>query len=483
MPEALDALTDRLNNLRRGLIIGRPVVVVAPVLAGATTTVEELRGLGASGVLVVTFGDGTGPLPPVDVQVVRCTAGHDVHDVLGEIAAWTDLFTAPPPHVVAAIDQFDPDNNAIVEVRMPIAAGSSFAGRRTYGVRSAADQALEDKTRSLEMWRTAKVPHAPEEVVGCERTALRDSHTRLDVGAGTVWSADASHGLNGGGRLVYRVRTDADADVAFAALQPAAERVRVMPFLAGVPCSIHGLVTAHGVIVLRPVELVMLRQSGDPRFLQAGISSWWDPDDAIRDEMRAMARDVGEMLAREHDYRGAFGIDGIVTSDGFRPNELNPRFSGGLSNLAKGVTFPLAFLDKALRMREAVEFDVAGLERELLALVDERRFGSAYVPVDTVHSDAMTSTLVAGGPESLTPTEDASEATGTLEIGPASAGSLVRFTPLSLAPGDRLAPWAVAAYKLADRLWHTGIGALTAPDEAIHRQEPEPSNPASHRRP
>lgn len=463
--DLLDDIDRQLTALQRERMAGRPVIVVAAVLAGATRRIEQLRQLGVTQILVVTFGDGTGDLPPSSVKVVRCSQD-EVRDVVDEIAAWTKLWQDPPPNVRAAIDRFDPDHRAIVRSLMPVAGGSFFCERPTYGVRSGRQQALEDKTLSLQMWQAAGVPHAPEEVVPCDWTSLQDSVARLEQrpgsAHGTVWSADASLGMNGGGRRVFRVVDDASAHAAFDALSGCSERVRVMPFLDGVPCSIHGIVTPAGVLVLRPVELVMLRPFDDQRFLQAGISSWWDPADQVRAQMRTTARAVGQMLARDHDYRGAFGIDGIVTSEGFRPNELNPRYSGGINTLGKGIAFPLQSFDVAIRVGEHLSFDVEDLERALLASVDEHRFGSAHAATPHVRrSDTMT-VFVSGGPDELTPTSDEGSASGLLEIGPASAGSLVRFTPLSLAPGGRLAPWALAAYRLADRLWDTGFGPMTA---------------------
>ena len=52
-------------------------------------------------------------------------------------------------------------------------------------------------------------------------------------------------------------------------------RVRVMPFLEGVPCSVHGIVLPDGTAALRPVELVTLRRGTD--LVYAGCATFWDP--------------------------------------------------------------------------------------------------------------------------------------------------------------------------------------------------------------
>jgi hypothetical protein len=42
-----------------------------------------------------------------------------------------------------------------------------------------------------------------------------------------------------------------------------ADRVRVMPFLEGIPCSIHGIVFAEHVAALQPLEMVTLRSESE----------------------------------------------------------------------------------------------------------------------------------------------------------------------------------------------------------------------------
>ena len=93
-----------------------------------------------------------------------------------------------------------------------------------------------------------------------------------------VWSGDARDGFNGGGDFVRRVLTDDDARAALAFFGPRCDRVRVMPFLDGVPCSIHGFVLPDGTAVLRPVELAILRGT-DRRFVYGGLGTTWDPPD------------------------------------------------------------------------------------------------------------------------------------------------------------------------------------------------------------
>ena len=157
---------------------------------------------------------------------------------------------------------------------------------------------------------------------------------RTELGA--VWVGDARDGFNGGGNYVRWVRDADDLARRAAFFQPRCDRVRVMPFLDGVPCSIHGFVLPDGTAALRPVEIATLRNPVDRSFVYGGLGTTWDPPAADRDEMRDAARRVGRHLQRAHGYRGAFGIDGVLTADGFRPTELNTRMSAGATHGRRG---------------------------------------------------------------------------------------------------------------------------------------------------
>ena len=65
--------------------------------------------------------------------------------------------------------------------------------------------------------------------------------------------------------------------------------------------------------------------------------------------MQEVARATGALLRAEVGYRGAFTIDGVATSDGFLPTELNPRSGAGLNVMLRGLPdLPLQLLLDAL---------------------------------------------------------------------------------------------------------------------------------------
>ena len=146
-----------------------------------------------------------------------------------------------PGEVVAALDRWDPERQALVLSPM-FNELPEIAGRRVYGPRRPEWRRLEDKVVVDDLWDELGVTRAPSEVVPADPAALRAAAGRLDRGAGTAWAGDARQGFNGGAFCLRWVREEEDAAEAVAFLAERCDRVRVMPFLEGIPCSIHGVV-------------------------------------------------------------------------------------------------------------------------------------------------------------------------------------------------------------------------------------------------
>jgi hypothetical protein len=261
------------------------------------------------------------------------------------------------------------------------------------------------------------------------------------------------------------VRGEEDAAEAARFLADRCDRARVMPFLEGIPCSIHGMVFPDGVAAFRPVEMVTLRQPGSSRLRYAGAATFWDPPTADREVMRDLARRVGDGLRERVGYRGAFTVDGVLTADGFLPTELNPRLGAGLSVMTRDLPeLPVPLLDRALIEGEALAYRAGDLERQVLEIADLSRAGGAW-------------TVTRRGPEAAGANEevavvfedgacrvagDGRPPDGTLTFGPSGVGGFVRLSldPERVAAGPPVAPLAVAAFALADERFGAGIGPL-----------------------
>jgi hypothetical protein len=350
---------------------GRRVVLAGAVAAAWTEHVAVLRDAGATDLLVVADGWGAGDPPDARVVVVEAPPGQSVME---HIRAEERFLADPPVEVRSALDEFDPEGDAVV-LGSFLNVTPRLADREFLTYRRPEWVALEDKVVVDEFWDRAGVDRQPSAIVpldDAERAAAM-----LDRGDGTVWAADARDGFHGGAAQTYWVADDESRAVAVAGLRPVCDRVRVMPFLDGIPCSIHGIVLPDGVAVLRPVEMVTLRQQR--RFVYAGCATYWDPPDDVREQMRAIARTVGSQLAADVGFRGTFTVDGVVASDGFWPTELNPRFGAGINAIARASGLPILLINDLVAAGHDLDRSAVTIEAELVARADADRGGGTWM--------------------------------------------------------------------------------------------------------
>lgn len=454
--------SDHLVGLLGSLVEGRRFIVAADVLVGAAALAVRLRELGAAGVLAVGGSRGTGE---VDAEVERSAVvlGLSGSSIMDSVRRLEAALAAPPLELVAAADAFDPVRAA--QVVVPIFASSEgVLDRRPFGGRRRVWRDLEDKTTVDALWDRAGVTRAPSAIVPAEISALRRAAGELDAGAGTVWVADNRLGWHGGGEYAHWVRDDDGADDAYLRLVDAADQVRVMPFLDGVPCSIHGWVIGDEVVTFRPCEMVVLRVVGRSKLRYAGASTAWRPRPDDADQMRAVARRVGALLRREVDYRGAFTIDGVMTADGFRPTELNPRFGIALALLGRGTGLPLFLLHCATVDHPELDWRPVDLER---LVVD----ASAGTPIATAHTlvnepvDEHREVAIRRDGAAYVVASDGDDADGSLVLGPASSGGFLRVAFDRFEVGPPVAPQAASAFALAREVFGLDLPAMeAAPD-------------------
>lgn len=458
------------QELLRGLFQGQRIIIVGLPLAGTLDAVTRFRKLGADRCLVPASGTGTGTFPSPD-DAEWMILEHRSSDVVAELHAVEALMAKPPAEVVGAMDRYDPERRALVLAPIvtlgPIP--TRMAGRRVWGARPAASLGLEDKTRIDAFWDRIGIERSPFVVAPLSIGAVRGASERVNRGSGTVWAGDAREGLHGGALMIRWVRSGSDLTAALSFFSERCDRVRIMPFLEGIPCSIHGLVFADHIVTIRPVELVTLRPNAGSKFLYAGAATYWDPHDTDREYMRGVARRVGEAF-RSEVGTGTFTVDGVMTEDGFRPTELNPRFGAGLSVMARGLPdLPLILICQALQGGEQLDFRPRELEDMLLQGADAHRYGGGWTTMKKVEQETRERALVRvdRGYRLASPGEAAD---ATLVIGPSNIGGFVRFTPdpTRTPRGPSIAPAVVAAFALADRELGTELGAL-APAEAVRR--------------
>jgi hypothetical protein len=458
-----DPVTRARATARLGeLYAGRPVLVGPGVLAGFTPLVGWLRELGCP-VLVVSTARGAGPVPADDECVVVEVMPPPTASVTDELRLLDRLARHLPPDVVAAAEAFDPERRGTWFTTPFVTTDEPILGRPVTGGRPASFLALEDKMLAEDVWEAAGVPAAPYRIVPVDGDALARASEELAGPLGVVWSGDARDGFNGGGNYVRWVVDGRDRATATGFFGPRCDRVRVMPFLDGVPCSIHGFVLPGGTAAFRRVEIAMLRNEADRRFVYGGLGTSWDPPPGDRDEMRGAVRRVGAHLQSAHGYRGAFGIDGVLTSDGFRPTELNTRLSAGATTIADVVRRFFTLLQANLVA--GVDTGLAPDDLEgLVALMDAERTGKVVAVAEGAKVGGDFSFPVAWDG---TVFSRAGAGTGNmLAVADTPNGFFAKVDPcVALAPGQRLAAVNVALLAFVDREYGSDFGVLeAAPD-------------------
>jgi hypothetical protein len=453
---------DHLGRLPRG----RKVICGIAPLAGFTDQVDLLADAGAQRPLLVANGLGAGPVPPADAADVVFVDVPTRGSMTEEVRETDRLVRGLPREAVAAVQAYDPDGDAVWMVG-PFVGTEPIHGRSVIGGRPDTWTVLEDKVVVDDLWDQVGAPRAESRVSRVDLDDLRAVSASLDRGAGVVWAGDARDGVNGGGDFVRWVVTDADAASAHAFFAPRCDRVRVMPFLEGVPCSVHGIVLPDGTAAFRPVELAILR-GPDRRFMYGGQGTTWNPPAEDRHQMRDLVRRTGECLRGRVGYRGAFGIDGILTADGFRPTELNARYSGGLAGLARSVdTAAFNLLQLNLVVGRDPQVDTESLESWAVPAMDAAPFCKAIaVSPDRVATDPVDVSVTWDG----TGLRRTDEATGwTVSAGPNPAGTYCRLTaPPSKVAGCRVADLNVALMRFLDAELGTTFGQVSVAPEVRH---------------
>lgn len=448
-------------GLRR-LVSGRPVVCAGSQLLGEGL-LGQLRELGATRVLVVGPPElagravaGGAVFLPVDLHAPDSTAGE---------RGWRQALAEPSASLREAVEEHDPVGRALVLVP-PWSESAELLSRPVFGARRPAWVAMEDKLVAESLWDAAGVQRAPAEVVPCRLAELTAAAARLDRGLGTVWAGDASRGVHGGASAVRWVRDQADAGAAVQAFAGRHRMVRVMPFLEGRPCGIHGMVLLDGVVVLRPVEHVVVRTPAGGHLRQAGVSTVWEPAADDGTTMRELARRVGAELARRVGFRASFSIDGVLTAEGFRPTECNARWGAAMYHaVVAAPELPLVLVHHAVADGHRLGVTAAALEDYLLAATAATRRASAFSYLHRLLPDqefGLQRTAAGGWVRAPLPGCDA-----VVQISRAygNGHAVVRFAADRLPAGRSIAAQVVLVLGWLDAHLDAGIGPIEAPPD------------------
>lgn len=456
------------EELLRPVFAGRKFLIIGPIAVGLRGLARQLTRLGAERPFLIAANEGTGDLPPPDEAELRVLGIQD-KDPIKEFHRLHGAIRNLPADLRSDIDAWDPSGTARFIFPSPLTETFDVAGREAYAARPHGWAAFEDKVNIDAFWDAVGVSRAPSRIVPAEYQALKSTAATLDRGLGTVWAADAREGTHGGGLGIRWVRHGAHGSGSFASLRRMADRIRVMPFLEGIPASIHGVVFPDSVAVFRPAEMVVLRPLASDRLHFAGCSTAFDPRPDDRIAMRDLAYRVGVALRETVGYRGPFGIDGILADEGYLPTELNARGGTALGRMAEAACLPLAPLCLAVSQGERLDYRPDLLEQAILKFADARRICTGWSVTSRRFEETRIFNIRRDGNE-YREARMGEQPDGTLEVGPNSAGGFVRFVlnPERIEEGPSAAQEVLRAFRFSDRALETDFG----PNEVASNARP-----------
>lgn len=454
----MEDVLDRVDAALTRMVEGRDWLVATDVLVQSASICGQLRERGARRCFALGAQRGTGKLPDPEDLDQACLDLPPADSMMEAIRKNLDALQDLPQAVLARIDAVDPERRMHV-LGTIFSAGKPVAGRPFFASRPQAWQALEDKVVIDAVWDAVGIPRAPSEVCPVDPERLDAAAARLDRGLGTVWAADAREGFHGGGQGTFHVHDAASRDHALTSLSRQADRARVMPFLDGLPCSIHGLVFPEHVVTTRPAEMFILRRPRDNGFFYARSGASWLPPEPVLEALRDLAVRVGRHLRQSVDYRGAFTVDGVLTRDGFRPTELNPRVGAALGQVMPGLDGYL--LNAALVERVDLGIDPVELEEGLRRRSFATPNARASMMSPTVFTESQEQALRWDG-LGWSATDDPDAAEATAAWGPGGTGGMLflRFHREYLELGPSLAPRVAAFVDWADRELGADLGPV-----------------------
>ena len=462
-------LIEQYRQQVRNTVNGHSWIVATGVVVASLSIAKTLRGLGATKVLAMGVSRGTGLLENDDDFIQLLDMGvTDIPDMLEAIRMEEQMLGELPDWVQDAIDQFDPSHTAHV-VGNIYSCHERIGGRRVIGYRPVSWQALEDKMIVDDLWNKSSVPRAPSQIVTLSECAIdvlwKSIVPTYDWGAGTVWVGDNKNGWHGGAKMLRWVRDWKDAESAFDFFTASCDTIRLMPFMDGIPCSIHGWVFKGKTIGLRPCEMLIFQREGLSRLTYSGASTNWKPTEQHRQEMVESVVKVGDYLRDTVGYRGSFTMDGVMTSQGFLPTELNPRFGGALNRMSSSLPdLPLYLLHLCTVEDLDLSIDPESFRRLIVDAAEQNPIVRGMYLLEGLYGldPDECSVLIDDSGQWYESTDDSQRTLCSLRLGAATAGTFI-FADVPtgyVSPGESAAPILASLFAFAGKHWSLSIPVL-----------------------
>lgn len=306
-------------ELARPLVHGRTIVLTASA-AGSCRMARFFADAGA--------------------HVVQIDLGLAERETRTRFTAYQRALARPTEQLRTRLDTEDPHGSALVYAGS-FTAAASLCARRVIGARSIRHLNAERKDTQRELFGIRG--H-----VACLDDGLE--HVNLPA----VVQGIPDHGIAMATSHTYLLPGTADirrVRELTATLKRDCTQVVTNRFDPGIPCTFYGFITAKSIIDVGPVEALV---SWDPRTLRLHANGilrpLLTPEHVLR-SARVAVHAIAQRLHNQLGYVGAFGVDGVLTGEGYAIHEINPRVCAGfnlLDQLAPQAA-PLAAIDLVLR--------------------------------------------------------------------------------------------------------------------------------------
>lgn len=244
-----------------------------------------------------------------------------------QLSADDAALLAPSHELAARLDAIDPAAEAVVYTGSYTTC-RSLLGRRVLGARRTAwadaECTLEQRrlvgrrVRPLDVDQLERLPgiahlsQIPIVVSGIPRSgsSLGAHHKYLVVTTDTLERRDRLRAI---GRTL-----SLDCEVAL-----------VARFDPGLPVTVYGYVAEQRVVMQPPVLALVFVDDATSRISAPGIVTFAALSDGQAAAAYRAARNAAFALVHQHDYRGAFGIDGSLRAEALVVHDINPRVCAG----------------------------------------------------------------------------------------------------------------------------------------------------------
>ena len=369
-----------------------------------------------------------------------------------ELRAYHDALECLGEEQQSMIDAFDPERKAIVIGAFWFGL-ASVAGRRVFGYRHPRWILYEDKCAVSFIWNKAGILQAKSTVV-----SVSSLHAGLPEGwtYPVVLSGDSLNGITGGGSHVRCVLSEKQLEAILSFFESDCESVRLMEYIEGISCSMHGFVLEDAVCTSIPIEMVVLPRA-DGQFVYMGAATHWEPSLSERMYLEETVRKVGVALREEADFRGTFTIDGILKDGLFYPTEINTRAGAGIFALYHVHHSMYYLLDLMIKDGQLLNVDASELEEWMHKTAEQNRSTRAW---GGAHIDGLCPNethFLRFSQGAWIQEKEASSSTTTLNISEGRDGAflMLSIAKEALSIGEPLFPYVKAAMQYCDERWKT----------------------------